>query len=258
MGLRFQVGNGESISVWDDPWISVLYSFRPYSLPMESTEELRVCDLIDPDTGDWNVWWLNELFMGGEVDNIACISLSNGGGEDKVAWHFDDKGLYSVKNGYHVARMTNQLGNIASTSDSNNALGVIWDTRNDVLWNGGSYDLGRMQRRAKDLLVEMWNTRKSMAARRRESYKRGGIGVVVWNEHGVCMAALAQPLEYAHTALQVEAEALQAGILIAIHEGWEMVEIESDCSMLGDALHRDEGDFSMLGRIVEDCRRYAQ
>ncbi|KAL6138049.1 hypothetical protein ACLB2K_063335 [Fragaria x ananassa] len=330
-GLRFQFGNGESISVWDDPWIPLPYSFRLYSLPMEDIEELRVYDLIDPDTGDWNVWLLNELFMGNEVDNIAQIALSNGVGEDRMVWHFDNKGLYSVKSGYHVARMTNQQGNITSTSDSNSgtkalykriwgsiappkvrmhawrlvrgilptrcalnkrvlhpdvrcvfcesrnveeviewaaimldkltkeqaarvlmALWVIWDTRNDVLWNRGSYDLGHMQRKAKDLFMEYQN---SMVARqRRESHKRGGIGVVVRNEHGVRMAALAQPLEYAHTALQVEAEALRARILIAIHQAWEMVEIESDCSMLVDDLHRDEDDLSTVDRIVEDCR----
>ncbi|XP_004296207.1 PREDICTED: uncharacterized protein LOC101297422 [Fragaria vesca subsp. vesca] len=334
-GLRFQVGNGESISVWDDPWIPLPYSFRPYSPPMEGTEELRVCDLIDPDTGDWNVWLLNELFMGNEVDIIARIALSNGGGEDRMVWHFDNKGVYSVKSGYHVARMTNQPGNFASTSDSNNgtrtlykriwganappkvrmqawrlvkgilptrcalerrvslpdvrcvfcgfngeddkhltkeqaasflmALWVIWDTRNDVLWNGGSYDLGHMQRKAGDLLMEYqkFHGRKTKKGKRKimnfqESHKRGGIGVVVRNELGICMAVFAQPLNYAHSALQVEAEALLAGILIAIHQGWDMVEIESDCSMLVDALHRDEEDLSMVGRIVEDCKRYTR
>ncbi|KAL6141365.1 hypothetical protein ACLB2K_059654 [Fragaria x ananassa] len=330
--------------------------------PLEGIEELRVCDLIDPDTGDWNVWLLNELF-------IARIALSNGGGEDRMVWHFDNKGLYSVKSGYHVARMTNQQGNIASTSDSNSgtkalykmvwgsnappkvrmhawrlvrgifptrcalnkrvplpdvrcvfcgfngedekhvfmrcrviqcfwnqgpfyckvgeswsveeviewaavmlekltkeqaarflmALWVIWDTRDDDLWNRGSYDLGHMQRKAEDLLMEYqkFHGRKtkwvcppqgrlkiSVDGGFQESHKRGGIGVVVRNEHGVCMAALAQPLEYIHIALQVEAEAFRAGILIAIHQAWEMVEIESDCSMLVDALHRDEEDLS--------------
>ena len=44
------------------------------------------------------------------------------------------------------------------------ALWVIWDTRNDVLWNRGSYDLGHMQRKAKDLFMEYQN---SMVARQR-------------------------------------------------------------------------------------------
>ncbi|KAL6213943.1 hypothetical protein ACLB2K_013382 [Fragaria x ananassa] len=125
-----------------------------------------------------------------------------------------------------------------------------------------------MQRKAEDLLLEyqkFHGCKKKKGKRKvtkwvcppqghlkinvdgsfQESHKHGGIGVVVRNEHGVCMAAFAQPLEYAHTALQVEAEALRAGILIAIHQGWEMVEIESNCSMLVDAFHRDEEDLSM-------------
>ncbi|XP_062005991.1 uncharacterized protein LOC133723187 [Rosa rugosa] len=85
---------------------------------MQGTEELRVCDLIDSEAGEWNVWLLHELLMDSEVMHIVRIPLSLNGGDDRLIWHFDKKSQHNVKNGYHVARLTEQLGRRASTSES--------------------------------------------------------------------------------------------------------------------------------------------
>ncbi|XP_024156142.1 uncharacterized protein LOC112164137 [Rosa chinensis] len=117
-GLRFQVGLGTRISVWFDPWIPRPYSFRPYSTVMEGLEDLTVADLIDPDSKDWMVDWLEELFFADEVDLIRKIPLSLRNPEDRLIWHFDKRGLYSVKSGYHVARCVASLSSHVSTSNS--------------------------------------------------------------------------------------------------------------------------------------------
>lgn len=54
----------------------------------------------------------------------------------------------------------------------------------------------------------------------------------------------------------MEGEACLAGLLIAIHQGWNVCVIESDCALLITALHGLGADFSELGCIVEDCREY--
>ena len=83
----------------------------------------------------------------------------------------------------------------------------------------------------------------------------GGIGVIIRNDSGMCMAALSRPVDYAHSVIHVEAEAMKAGLLLAIYQGWDYVEVETDCAMLVDALKGDGEDWSMIGRIVGGMQR---
>ena len=84
----------------------------------------------------------------------------------------------------------------------------------------------------------------------------GGIGVVVRDNQGNCVAALARHLPLASSALHVELEACRAGLLFAIQQGWNQIELESDCMQLVTALSNSCEDWSHVGRIVEDCKNY--
>ena len=116
-GLRMQVGDGESISIWQDPWLPKPYTFRPFSQPMSGTEEMVVADLISDDRV-WERWLLDELFSCTEVQCIEQIPLSMRGGEDRWMWHFYRRGIYSVKSGYHTVRMVDRMEMQASSSSS--------------------------------------------------------------------------------------------------------------------------------------------
>ena len=80
--------------------------------------------------------------------------------------------------------------------------------------------------------------------------------MIVRNEEGRCIAAFARPVLHALSALHVEAEALRAGLLMAIHQGWSNVDLESDCVVLISALASNSLDFSEIDRVVEDCKEY--
>lgn len=45
----------------------------------------------------------------------------------------------------------------------------------------------------------------------------GGIGVVVWNDEGLGVAALAKPFLQAHSVSNMEVEACQEGLSLDIH-----------------------------------------
>ncbi|KAL6174579.1 hypothetical protein ACLB2K_051225 [Fragaria x ananassa] len=60
----------------------------------------------------------------------------------------------------------------------------------------------------------------------------GGVGVVIRDENGEPRAALARPLPYVLSAVCAEVEALRAGLLVTIHQGWEEIEFETDCVAL--------------------------
>ena len=82
------------------------------------------------------------------------------------------------------------------------------------------------------------------------------MGVIVRNEIGTCLAALAKPIKFASSVFHVEAEALREGLMMAVQEGWDDIEVETDCAMLVIALEGDGEDLSLVGRIVEDCKSF--
>lgn len=99
-GLICRVGNGEKIRIWDDPWIPAGITRRPRT-PRGTTLLTKVAELIDPNTGTWDVQLVKDLFWEEDVVNILAIPLQTDH-DDFVAWHFDKKGIFSVKSQYHV------------------------------------------------------------------------------------------------------------------------------------------------------------
>lgn len=83
---------------------------------MEGTEEWVVGDLTDGETKEWNSTMIENLFTNEEVETILSIPLSLRQQEDKYVWHFDKRGAYSVRSGYHLAQQHVQLQEYASTS----------------------------------------------------------------------------------------------------------------------------------------------
>jgi hypothetical protein len=61
----------------------------------------KVSDLIHPYTGTWDTQLVKELFWEEDVVNILAIPVHIDR-DDCVAWHFDQKGTFSVKSAYHV------------------------------------------------------------------------------------------------------------------------------------------------------------
>lgn len=67
------------------------------------------------------------------------------------------------------------------------------------------------------------------------------------------MVALSRHIAYANSAIRMEAEAYRAGLLIAIHLGWSVVELESDCATLIVALSNQKNNCSKISRVVNGC-----
>lgn len=120
-GLRFQVGSGIDISVWQDRWIPIPYGFKPYTEPMEGLEDLRVADLIDPVDRVWQPHLLQGLFTNHEAEAILKIPLSLRNPVDRLVWHFDRSGRYNVKSGYWAWKSISAAPTIASSSS------ILWE-----------------------------------------------------------------------------------------------------------------------------------
>lgn len=98
-GMGYIVGNGENIKVWSDQWLSPLHPIAPMGPPTFSNQHLKVSDLLDHQTNEWNLDQIR-LHLPHYEDLIRLIIPSSLKPCDKKAWLGDPSGVYSSKSGY--------------------------------------------------------------------------------------------------------------------------------------------------------------
>lgn len=99
---RWRVGTGNEIKIWEDPWIPIPSRFRIFSTKLMGCNITLVNQLVCQQSHTWNFPILKSIFSEWEVDVIVS-SLSIRKPEDKLIWHFDKKGKFSVKSAYQIA-----------------------------------------------------------------------------------------------------------------------------------------------------------
>jgi hypothetical protein len=99
-GLIWRVGDGTSIDIWVDPWLSRDGIRQPVT-PRRQSLLTKVNELIDPITGQWDEELVRDNFWEMDVEIILSTPIREEF-EDYPAWHFDTKGVFSVKSAYRV------------------------------------------------------------------------------------------------------------------------------------------------------------
>ena len=99
VGLVKRVGDGSTINIWSDSWIPEARSLKPQFKPTD-TNLVMVTELIDQDSWTWRTDLVRSTFIAPDSEAILNIPLRNGGGEDQVAWNFENSGIYTVKSAY--------------------------------------------------------------------------------------------------------------------------------------------------------------
>uniref|UniRef100_A0A8R7TWE4 Reverse transcriptase zinc-binding domain-containing protein n=1 Tax=Triticum urartu TaxID=4572 RepID=A0A8R7TWE4_TRIUA len=109
-GIIWRVGDGRNINIWADPWLPRGVSRRVTS-QQGSHVITKVSDLIDPTSSTWDLQLIDQTFNKEDVEVIVQIPIREGA-KDTPAWHFDKKGIFSVKSAYQVV-LENQAKNSA-------------------------------------------------------------------------------------------------------------------------------------------------
>ncbi|KAK3225661.1 hypothetical protein Dsin_005523, partial [Dipteronia sinensis] len=99
-GIRWCVGSGSNIRVFSNPWTPRPFGFRPIALSPSVPADLLVRDLLYPSGGGWNIQVLSETLLPSEREVVLVIPVAKLNCQDKMIWHFDKHGEYTVKSGY--------------------------------------------------------------------------------------------------------------------------------------------------------------
>lgn len=78
-GIRWRVGTGNEISVFNDPWLLRPKHFKPITIPKPSHLHIKVHDLLHPG-GGWNWTMLNNILW--EVDRMEVNRIPVGFGNE--------------------------------------------------------------------------------------------------------------------------------------------------------------------------------
>lgn len=122
-----QIGDGSSVRVWHDRWLPSPSTFQ-ISSPRPSNYDIFLVQELITSEAKWDLPQLDSLLFTKEVDLICTIPLSKRKVDDKLVWHYDKRGLFTVKNAYHVTRLwTIPISLISSSSTSSTPYYVLWE-----------------------------------------------------------------------------------------------------------------------------------
>jgi hypothetical protein len=100
-GMIWRVNSGSKIRVWRDNWLP-----RGNLKPIGNASKIRikwVSDLIEPSTKTWKEDMVRKIFYPPDAETVLQISIPAFEGDDRLAWSYDQTGIFSVKSAYRLA-----------------------------------------------------------------------------------------------------------------------------------------------------------
>lgn len=104
-GTGWEVGNGEAIYVWSEPWLSLASPLTPIGPPTEASALLKVSDLLCPLTNTWQTEAI-QLHIPQYEAHIHTLMTSSVSHHDRRVWLYEKSGEYTTKSGYNLACTT--------------------------------------------------------------------------------------------------------------------------------------------------------
>lgn len=90
--------------MWEDPWIPTTPARPAQPMAPALHPNMRVSDLINHESKDWNVGLLENYVDPNDIPYIRSLANSSAHRWDTFCWNNTKNGQYTVKSGYWVAR----------------------------------------------------------------------------------------------------------------------------------------------------------
>lgn len=95
------MGNGASIRIGQDKWLTQPSTFKLTSPPIGIQLDAMVSSLIEPLFASWKTELIWQAFSNEDATQILRIPLSSRLPEDSLVWAYMTKGLFLVKSAYN-------------------------------------------------------------------------------------------------------------------------------------------------------------
>ena len=104
LGIRQKIHSGYEVKVWEDPWIPTTPARLAIPAAPVMHPNLRVSDLINQVSKDWDVGLLENYVNLDDIPLIRSLAISSTHRRDTFCWNNTRNGQYTVKSGYWVAQ----------------------------------------------------------------------------------------------------------------------------------------------------------
>lgn len=125
-GVRWRVGNGESIRIWKDAWIPGTQTRKIISPRGNANVDEEVGVLIDPITKSWKEDLVADFFLPFEAARVLSIPISHRLPADTLCWDLEKDGCYSVKSAYNALSNDTWQLNEGPSLCSKDLWNIIW------------------------------------------------------------------------------------------------------------------------------------
>ena len=116
------IGNGNTVRIWEDPWIPNLPNFIPSPRERTSPEmALIVSQLVNQE--GWDLTKIRNTFDETTTQLIQKIPLSRLAPKDCWIWISNNLGEFSIKSAYWLSR------NISPPTNQDAIRGLIWKSK---------------------------------------------------------------------------------------------------------------------------------
>jgi hypothetical protein len=109
-GVIKRVGTGESINIWKTNWLPRDDLFKPVCSKLANLPQY-VSELINANS-QWDLQLFWEIFIPMDIEVIYSILFCTRRQEDCWAWHYERKGIFSVRSAYRMLIHNREKGSL--------------------------------------------------------------------------------------------------------------------------------------------------